>query len=477
MSKKLLPILLIVLIGGCGEFKEVDIITKEDLERQALLSSSSSFFNEASSSSLAEGSSSSGEEQSSSSVEVSSSSNELSSSSAILCGANPYNPETQFCYAGDNKAYDFCGSAMLEYDPSFQACQSGVVRTECGSGYYNAATHFCQGITILPLCGGETYAATQFCASQDGKVYDMCGGSIYNPLQSGCCNNVQYSHATQFCHGNDIEGRCGGDGDVYVPVTEQCCGKRKYAVATHFCYQSSKIGLQCGNRTDIYDPDLYECKPSINANGIYLKEEYQPVDADGRKYEAVLIGDQTWMAENLNYDVSGSVCYDDDTDNCDIYGRLYDWATAMDLTGYSDADYCNTNYCSTQAKHQGLCPEGWHFPSDDEWDVMTAAAGGTGTGGRTDAGTILKATSGWNTGYGYIESTDKYGFSALPGSCCSSNGCSNNDVGVNGYWWSATQYDESAFAALSRRMGYYSSDVIMNVNGKNEMLSVRCVRD
>jgi uncharacterized protein (TIGR02145 family) len=151
---------------------------------------------------------------------------------------------------------------------------------------------------------------------------------------------------------------------------------------------------------------------------------------DGKKYVYVEIGDQTWMAENLNYDVSGSMCYDYNTANCTTYGRLYDWATAMgfDLS-------CNSSTCSEQVstKHRGICPSGWHIPSNANWDkLMRYADGSYGTSSPYDsptAGKYLKAKSGWKSNNG----EDTYGFSALPGGIGNLEGDPN--IGYGGDWW------------------------------------------
>ena len=99
-------------------------------------------------------------------------------------------------------------------------------------------------------------------------------------------------------------------------------------------------------------------------------------------YRTVVIGTQTWMAENLNYAVEGSKCYDNDPANCVKYGRLYDWSTAM---GFPSS--CNEDACSSQiqSKHRGICPSGWHLPSYDDWDILMDYVGGYRT-----AGTKLK---------------------------------------------------------------------------------------
>jgi hypothetical protein len=88
---------------------------------------------------------------------------------------------------------------------------------------------------------------------------------------------------------------------------------------------------------------------------------------DGKVYKTVKIGNQIWMAENLNYEAEGSKCYDNNPANGQKYGRLYDWETA-----------------------KKACPPGWHLPSDAEWQELVDFAGG-----KEIAGKKLKAVSWW----------------------------------------------------------------------------------
>ena len=158
---------------------------------------------------------------------------------------------------------------------------------------------------------------------------------------------------------------------------------------------------------------------------------------DGQKYVYVVIGTQTWMAENLNYNADGSKCYDNLDSNCETYGRLYNWTTAMKA-----------------------CPSGWHLPSQAEWNVLGNDA------------KKLKATSGWSGGNG----TDQYGFSALPGGNGSSDG-SFYDVGYYGYWWSASEYEKCSNYAYDRGMDYRSDNAGWRNDDKTYLFSVRCLQD
>jgi len=178
---------------------------------------------------------------------------------------------------------------------------------------------------------------------------------------------------------------------------------------------------------------------------------------DGRTYKTVKIGNQRWMAENLNYALGW--CYNNDNSNCNQYGRLYDWSTAMGIsTSYND-----NKWGGSGVKRQGVCPAGWHLPSNQEWNDLVSVVG-------SPAGTKLKSTSSWNGDY---NGTDNYGFSALPGG---NHGpySSFKYVGNSGYWWMSTEMDGSY--AYNREM-YYLDDVKENYWLKKYMFSVRCVED
>jgi uncharacterized protein (TIGR02145 family) len=165
---------------------------------------------------------------------------------------------------------------------------------------------------------------------------------------------------------------------------------------------------------------------------------------DGKVYKTVQIGEQVWMAENLNFEAIGSVCYENDPANGKKYGRLYNWETAMKA-----------------------CPKGWHLPSDEEWSMLFAFAGGDDV-----AGNILKASSGWNeNGNG----TDEFGFAALPGGNGLRYGGSFRNVGDDGNWWSATKYSVSC--ACYRNIHFCLANVDRLDDGKGYLFSVRCVKD
>ncbi len=167
---------------------------------------------------------------------------------------------------------------------------------------------------------------------------------------------------------------------------------------------------------------------------------------DSQSYKVVDIGSQTWMAENLNYNTGNSWCYNDSTSNCDTYGRLYDWETAINA-----------------------CPTGWHLPTNTEWTELTDFLGGVGV-----AGGKMKeeGTTHWdspNTG-----ATNISGFTALPG--FGLNG-SLDDLGSNGRWWSATELEGYPTIVYNRELYYNYALVGRLGNGKGIGLSCRCIQD
>jgi uncharacterized protein (TIGR02145 family)/uncharacterized repeat protein (TIGR02543 family) len=207
---------------------------------------------------------------------------------------------------------------------------------------------------------------------------------------------------------------------------------------------------QCGVGHGHFNPDI--------TYGSFIDER------NGQCYRTVTIGSQTWIAENLNWaDSDGDLgwCYGNNPANCDLYGRLYDWATVMGF----DAS-CNTTSCASQvqSRHRGICPPGWHVPSDAEWTTLVSFVGGSSI-----AGTLLKTLTGWNSNTG----TDFHGFSALPGGVRGSDGIFWN-VGTTGLWWNATE--SSAANARYRNMNSDGSNMRTFWDDKASGFSLRCVK-
>ncbi|MCF8344813.1 MAG: hypothetical protein K9H13_09280 [Bacteroidales bacterium] len=200
---------------------------------------------------------------------------------------------------------------------------------------------------------------------------------------------------------------------------------------------------------------------------------------EGQTYSTVIIGTQCWMAENLNVGTridgtSGQTnngiiekyCYDDEQDSCDVYGGLYQWDEMM-------------QYTSAQGT-QGICPSGWHIPTDEEWKRLEGHVDsqyGIGdpewdNGGYRgfDAGEKLKSTNGWHSGG---NGSDAYGFAALPGGWRRFDGLI---IYVEYYasFWSSTG---SGGGAYNRFLNYDNDEVYRENYDQEYGFSVRCLKD
>ncbi|MBL7104347.1 MAG: hypothetical protein ISS18_08445 [Bacteroidales bacterium] len=221
-----------------------------------------------------------------------------------------------------------------------------------------------------------------------------------------------------------------------------------------------------GINIQIYPPYVFTCGDTV-------------IDPrDGNTYTTVLIGEQCWMAENLNIgtriDGTGDqtdngiiekYCYNNEDDSCNVYGGLYQWEELM-------------QYLTTEGT-QGICPEGWYLPTDDDWKILEGTVDsqfGVGDpiwdqGGWRgfDAGKNLKSLTGWaSNGNG----TDNFGFSALPGGVRTTSGFFAT-VGTNGYFWTSSL---DAGLAIERDMAYYFDGIDRSGNQQANGFSIRCIK-
>jgi uncharacterized protein (TIGR02145 family) len=205
-------------------------------------------------------------------------------------------------------------------------------------------------------------------------------------------------------------------------------------------------------------------------------------ERDGKTYKTVKIGNQTWMAENLNYyDATNlsvkekSWCFgkkdNEDSTTCDVAGRFYTWAAAIDSVKLAnDADNpldCGDGMtCTLPDTVYGICPSDWHLPTLAEWKALFEAVGG-----QSVAAGVLKSQNGW---YSKGNGTDAVGFSAIPVGFRTRAG----DYDFEGYFahfWSASESDEDN--AYDVFMNYYIKDVRYDDDVKFYGYSVRCVKN
>ena len=248
------------------------------------------------------------------------------------------------------------------------------------------------------------------------------------------------------------------------------------------CDDSDGDGIfdDADNCPDTPNPD----QSDVDGDGIGDACDEEPVciDIDGNVYKVVKIGSQWWMAENLKVTryrngnsipnvtdgsqwenlTYGAYCnYDNDPDNAETYGRLYNW--------YAVAD------------SRGLAPSGWHVPTDEEWKQLEMALGMNrteadkeGLRGTTEGGQMKEAGfahwSSPNTG-----ATNASGLTALPGGWRGYYTGDFSNLGVSATFWSSTEI--SSYTAWRRHLYCNNSYVGRYSSNKGYGFSVRCVRD
>ena len=238
--------------------------------------------------------------------------------------------------------------------------------------------------------------------------------------------------------------------------------KKQIVLTTLFCSLLSVILVACCNtRNASSENSLTSSTPSAAQNNVVgtLTDT-----RDGQVYKTVQIGEQVWMAENLNYKAAKSNCWGQES-ACAEFGRLYTWAGAMDSVGAfsSNAKNCGMQKeCFPTDPVQGVCPVGWHLPTREEWKTLLEYAGDKG-----DAAKVLKSQTGWWSSH---KGSDDFGFSAIPG-----GGIFHywfRDNGQTTYFWSSTEFDAKNGYNLS-----LNDNVVVDEHPKNSELYVRCIKD
>jgi uncharacterized protein (TIGR02145 family)/uncharacterized repeat protein (TIGR02543 family) len=411
---------------------------------------------------------------------------------AILprCGQNLFHPNDEFCDA--NRIYKKCNGATFNPE-TFSDCNGEPINPVCNNEKFHPDVDFCFNNELYPKCGGVNGydPGTEFCYD-DNRIYKKCDGrDYYDPLTYTCksavdwrpvCGEIHYDETVYFCRNDKLYEYCGTM--VYNPP-EEVCRSRLVDIApivppddTTYTLTVIVNPVGAGVVTRSPDKDSYNIgervtltvaadeeagyvfagwsgaslifsNPSVMTITISMSKDmvltadfrnFLFTDSrDGQIYKTVEIGEQTWMAENLNYETANSQCYGNDPENCATYGRLYSWNEAMNA-----------------------CPAGWHLPSLDEWNTLIVFAGGSNM-----AGTALKAgPPDW-------DGEDALGFSALPGGEFAVGGI---DIGSGGTWWTATDYysDDAAYY-LGVLSDYAHVYINYDVSGLGH--SVRCVQN
>jgi uncharacterized protein (TIGR02145 family) len=239
-------------------------------------------------------------------------------------------------------------------------------------------------------------------------------------------------------------------------------GVNSRTVTIEFGTESVEISVVVRNNCGNSDPRLM----SIIIRDFLCGDQYED-GRDNEIYNTVLIDDQCWFAENLNVgdriDASTDqtnnstiekYCYDDDDANCATYGGFYKWDEMMQY--------------ETIEGTKGVCPDGWHLPTFNEWTTLVNFLGG-----ETVAGQVMKSTTGWT---GDFDNTNNSGFTGLASGVASSANY-YSDLGIFGYWSSSTQAPTDMDMAYRIYLTSYEDVASIGERTKANGYSVRCLKD
>ena len=419
-----------------------------------------------------------------------------------ICGSRMYDASVGFCYDNGTgaqvyKKSDYCGE-NTNYPLSSFLCVNDVPYAKnaygiCGTGVYQLSSEFCYNDGTGP----KAYAKSEYCGETNNyplTSYYCNNGNAYSKETYDICGSLYYETASEFCSDEQVYPKC--NGDTYNVSTEFCvantkhskCNGSTYNPSIQFCY-NNEVLAKCGENE--YDPSTQQCKGSIvygTCGGVSYDVSKQICDTrDNQLYKYIVIGQNTWMAQNLNYNynqgTAKSYCYNDVASNCQTYGRLYTWPAAMDSVRNSCGYATNCTARSVPPYLQGACPDGWRIPNKFDFDELYNDAYEVNySTGKNIVATKLKSKSGWNdNGNG----TDVYGFNALPGGNRSESSSSSRkyyNLGSATYFWTASdQY--SRVNPSSNKMAYFwyfstqsMADTVSNATFKYDAYSVRCIK-
>ncbi|MBI4946153.1 MAG: hypothetical protein HY840_07105 [Bacteroidetes bacterium] len=332
------------------------------------------------------------------------------------------------------------------------------VKAVCAAGTsLGSDLSFTTGQTSAPvLTTTAASAIAQTTATSGGNISSDGGASV---TARGVCWSTSSNPIATGSHTTD------GTGAFTSSITGLTANTLYYVRA----YATNSVGTSYGNQVSFTTSAATSCPATVT-------------DFNSNTYNTVLIGTQCWMRENLKAthysngtamldgtsagDITGNYTskyyfdYANTPSNTAIYGKLYTWAAVMNGAVSSVANPSGV---------QGVCPTGWHLPSDAEWTQLTDNLGGESVAGgkMKEAGTTHWTSP--NTG-----ADNSSGFTGLPGGYRGDSGAFD-DVGSYGYWWSATEGD--AAGAWRRSLSYYYTNVGRDGSLKAYGFSVRCLRD
>ena len=322
-------------------------------------------------------------------------------------------------------------------------------------------------VSALTLKGKETWADYQ----RGGEAHDGSGLDLYGfDVLAGGRGVIGAEVDSFFNRGENAHLWVYDNGDGYYYTIDfdnqnyktDYNGRGNKGLASVRCIQGEKaVFYECPIDTSDYKRPSYTGTDSSVTEGGYLQDM-----RDNKFYKVVTIGKQTWMAENLNAAVVGynATCYKNNDGVCDSLGMYYTWDEAMDLSSVftSVDDY----YCRHNEVRRGMCPKGWHLPSEEEWRELIETAGDS-----LSANRMLKSKTGWQVENGF----DTYGFDAVPGGFNPGDRYSTQRE-KTAYYWARTEATRFASSAIAFGGDNYALVKLMP-HAKSTRLPIRCLKD
>ena len=302
----------------------------------------------------------------------------------------------------------------------------------------------CGGDSVGVIFNGEKGSAGKdgetcsFADNGDGTILQICGKDSVT-LYKALCGNKPFDPTKSFCVADSAVSLCGG---------------KVYDLSENFCFKDSVYDYALCNGSK-FNPTEKVCH-NERLYGFFKDLR------DDQIYRMVQIGEQTWMAQNLNYAYMPDTVKDLEEYYETRYGRLYHWSAAMDSAAIfsENGKGCgNVESCSPTYPIRGICPDGWHLPDTTEWNTLfDFVRGQIGNRDSTLLAAALKSTTGWRISNG----SDIFGFESLP----------TEDAVYTGYWiprmTSNNQYIR--IAKVSQAAG-------LDSGFKHHLSPIRCIKD
>ena len=391
-------------------------------------------------------------------------------------------------WMAENLNYEMDGSFCYDDDPANCAKYGrlyawNVSKTACPTGWHLPTKD--DWWTLFDLVNVTYPDSAKWALLAKGyekwpKAFDVYGFSVLPAGIRGVTeeNDIGYMDETKIAYFQMSTSACKLSCDL-VCLGDSCAA----SFLPNNDPDSDALSIRCLKDDDPLPP---ETTPMSSENNSEVDYETLKDERDGKTYKTVKIGNQVWMAENLNYEVEkNSYCYKNSADSCAKYGRLYAWVAAVGKSEeecgkvVSDDTTCwlsggrnecgrlvSNKTCGLTGVVRGVCPEGWHLPDTSEWNKLYSAVG-------NDPYAIqAKGMIEWP------DATDAYGFSVLITGYYDGSGYRSSGGG-SAFFWSATEADDKYGHGASGAYywGLYEEISAFSTVYKDYGYSVRCLKD